>query len=486
MKTRLHKYQIALSLCVLLSLLMVRPGFAAAPTLIDHFTVAQTLSLTYQGSTGLTVTGNNSVAGANILGGERDLIASVSSANPTNLTDQPYQATVASHSLTISSGTDLLFTTEMQWDGSGDLTKANINPIGLQTLGVGVDLTVGGEDRFIFGLPSSDVGGKFTLRVYTSANECSESVWNFPGAVNAFNQTVIERLYSTFTTICGGYSSLATFTNVGAISLTIETSITSPSLDMSMDLIGQDVAPFKDFGDLPDDGGTAFRYEYFKDVTQSNALHVDTGLTLGASESLENVKRTDGTDNATADTLDNGVTPVAPWNDVVNGGTVSVVVSGCPLTQTNCYLTAFIDWNQDGSFWNVVGDTWQTGERILANYLVTNGTQTVTFDIPTIAGKTDGSFANQVFYARFRVTDTPFNQPTAWGAAFSGEVEDYKWTFGVTAVSVERLTASSPVSPLQPILPFAAALVLALGAGLVGFVLPRKLLKQSPVKKERS
>lgn len=456
-----------------MSLIMVRAGTAAAPSLIDHFTTAQTLSLTYQGSTGTTVTGSNSVSGANILGGERDLAASVSSANPFNLTDQPYQANVSNHSLTISSGTDLLFTTELQWDGSADATKSVIDPIGLQTAGTGVDLTAGGQNRFIFGLPSSDVGGQFSMRVYTNATSCSESVWNFPGAVNIYNQTVVERLYSSFTT-CSGFASAATFSNVGAISLTIATSITSPSLDMSMDLVGQDVAPYKDFGDLPDDGGTAFRYEYFKDVTLSNAFHVDTSLTLGASVSLENVKRTDGTDNATADTLDNGVTPIAPWSAgaaPANGGKVSVEVAGCPTS--SCYLTAFIDWNQDGSFWDVPGDNWQTGEKILNNVVVSNGTQTVTFDIPSIAGITDGSFANKVFYTRYRLTDTPMTQGTAYGAAFSGEVEDYRITFGVTAVTLERLNASSPAAPVQPILPI-AALVLAAGAGLAGFVLRRK------------
>lgn len=255
---------------------------------------------------------------------------------------------------------------------------------------------------FIFGIPSSDLGGQFIMRIYTSATECSQSTFNFPGGISNFNQTVVERLFSTFTTvsatniICPTYSALANITNVGAISLTIATSNSFPSLDMSLDLVAQAAGPYKDFGDLPDDGGTTFRYEYFKDVVadKSEAFHVDTGLTLGVSGSLENTKRTDATDNATADTLDNGVTASGlPWSAGTNTGQVTVVVAGCPAA--SCYLTAFIDWNQDGSFWNVLLDNWQTGERILNNVVVTNYSQAVQFNIPSITGITDGSFARQ-------------------------------------------------------------------------------------------
>lgn|GEM_PF-985627 len=474
MKHQMRIFQIALSMCLLLSLVMVRSGTAAPPSLIDHFTTAQFLKITWPGGAVAPITTFNATSGANILGGERDLIATVWSANPSNLSAQDYTADVANHSLNISSGVDLLFTTELQWDGSADVNKEVINPTGLG----GVNLTTGGQNRFIFGLPSSDVGGKFTVRVYSSTTACSQSTWTFSGGINSYNMAVVERTYAAFVppfagaSICSGYSSLAVFSNVGAISLTIASSLTDSSLDMSMDLVGEDIAPYKDYGDLPDDGGAAYRYEWFKDASLANAFHVDTGLTLGPAIDLENVKPTDGLDTATADNFDDGITPSAlPWFGGAQGQ-VSVVVNGCPAA--NCYLTGFVDWNQDGSFWDVDGDTWQVGERILANAPVTNGGQTVNFDIPVIVGITDGSFANLTFFARFRITDTPFSQPTAYGAAFSGEVEDYLWTFSPTAVKIDRLTATSPTAPLQPILPFAAAAAIAAVALLAGFVLRRK------------
>jgi hypothetical protein len=477
MKRNLHLLQIALILCVMFSLVSVRGSSAIAPTVIDHFTDPQLINLSVPNTTvkAAPVTSVSSVLGSNILGGERDLIAAVWS-DGTASGNEPYQVTASSHALTISSGTGLFFTTELQWDGSSDASKGLINPVGLG----GVDLTVGGtKDQFIFDLPSSDVGGTFTMQIYSGPISCSQSVWNFPDGVNSFNMAVVERAYSFFTTICpGAYTSQADFTNVGAISLTIATLNTSPGLDMSVDMVGEDVLPYQDFGDLPegyDSGsGITFLYENYKNVPLAQAYHVDTGLTLGPTSSLEDFKRTNGLFNATADTLDNGITPITPWKaGTTNGGQVTVVVNGCAVDP--CYLTAFVDWNQDGSFWDVDLDTWQAGERILSNYPVSNGTHNVSFNIPSITGITDGdNVASVVLYARFRLVEAPLSQGTAYGAAFSGEVEDYMWTFGTTAVTIDRLTAASPAAPLQPILPFAVGIMLVAGAGLTGLMLRRK------------
>jgi hypothetical protein len=156
--------------------------------------------------------------------------------------------------------------------------------------------------------------------------------------------------------------------------------------------------------------------------------------------------------------VDNGVTATGgSWTAGVGGGQVTVLVSGCPAA--DCYLNAFIDWNKDRDFWNLAGDAFDSGEKVLSNYVVHNGSNIIPINIP--AGTT---IAGQSFYARFRLTEEMAAiGGSPWGAYFSGEVEDYLWTFGTTAVTLAKFDASSPLSSALPF----AALLFPVGLGML-------------------
>jgi hypothetical protein len=97
-------------------------------------------------------------------------------------------------------------------------------------------------------------------------------------------------------------------------------------------------------------------------------------------------------------------------------------------------------------------------------HLPAAGTQTIDFDIP--AGTFDGS-NSETIYARFRVFTSRPSSPDA--AAFDGEVEEYAWNFGPTAITLQSINATATTS--------ANWLVAALLAGfatLVGAFVLRK------------
>jgi hypothetical protein len=194
-----------------------------------------------------------------------------------------------------------------------------------------------------------------------------------------------------------------------------------------------------DMGDLPD--------------TYNNTLLADNGprhtlgtLFLGSGATPD----TDGHESATAagDT-DNGVvrTTGVHWQVGANGASVDVTVSGCAST---CYLAAWFDWNNDRDFND-------SGEGVLRDRAVSNGTQPITFDIPV------GTTIQNTFNGRFRLYPSSMGvlaQPT--GLTTNGEVEDYQWSFGPTAVTLNSMTARVEASD-----PIALPIYLLMGVGAV-------------------
>jgi hypothetical protein len=136
----------------------------------------------------------------------------------------------------------------------------------------------------------------------------------------------------------------------------------------------------------------------------------------------------DGDDNDGNDDEDGvEVTPAVTWSPGANGGSLDVTVGGCSGT---CYFSGWIDWGNDDSLS-------QDGDRILTAHPVTNGTQTITFDIPV------GTTMDVGYYARYRLFDSDSwlaTSPT--GMATNGEVEDYLHGFVPTAVELLSLTAT--------------------------------------------
>ncbi len=178
-----------------------------------------------------------------------------------------------------------------------------------------------------------------------------------------------------------------------------------------------------DFGDLPASYGTML-----EDNGARHSIPPSGAVYLGSAPTTEG----DALENTMANgDVDEGVAVSSKWNNGPNGAGVSVTVGGCSGT---CYLSAWVDWNGDGDFNDA-------NEKVLVDRAVTNGSNTITFDVP--AGTFDGS-TNKTLNARFRLYPTTTNstaQPT--GLVTNGEVEDYQWTFKPNAVSLIQLQARS-------------------------------------------
>lgn len=129
-------------------------------------------------------------------------------------------------------------------------------------------------------------------------------------------------------------------------------------------------------------------------------------------------------------------TPGVAWTPGTNNGSVDVTVTGEFCQSNDCYLNAWVDWNNDGDFTDA-------NEQIFSDRVVREGESTLTFPVPAAPD----CFSSQPCTARFRLTETADDGTRApvgpTGPASTGEVEDYAWNFTPTAVSLHTLTAQS-------------------------------------------
>jgi len=339
-------------------------------------------------------------------------------------------------------------TAQVVWDGD-DNNATVISRTGLS----GVDLTDGDtNDGFLVQVIFDDLEIDLTFKVYTGTN-WSESTIRLPGGIaEATNRMDVFFPFSGFT-IGGGTG--AVLTSTGAVVMEIDGTVAA-SADLTLDMVESNSD--REYGDLPASYGTA--------ITTAN--HIPQVLRLGNNLDTES----DGQPNASAngdDTADSpddedGVqpTPSQNWSVGVNGGSIDVTVEGCSGT---CYLNGWINWNSTGD-----SDFGDTGEPVLNDYGISNGAdQTIPITIPTGTDVTD-----TYFFARFRLCDATgeCNTATAQNVT-NGEVEDYKWSFGPTAVTLRRLEAISVPSRF-PVGPAAAALALLASGIVVGGVVVRR------------
>lgn len=226
-----------------------------------------------------------------------------------------------------------------------------------------------------------------------------------------------------FNNLPNGSYTVSVNQNAPNLTGTSPTTPTSRGVTISnADVIDQDFGfvSLVDMGDLPPGYNTM--------LNDDGARHAVGTIYLGAA--LPDVDA-DGQESGAADGDDtngssdeDGVVRSAGVNWTVGSGTgsVDVTVGGCTGT---CFLSAWIDWTRDGT------DFTDAGERILLDAAVTNGTQTVTFDIPGSA-----TFPN-TYNVRFRLYESSTGGAALpYGLAINGEVEDYQWAFGPTAVSL--------------------------------------------------
>jgi len=95
---------------------------------------------------------------------------------------------------------------------------------------------------------------------------------------------------------------------------------------------------------------------------------------------------------------------------------------------SSCYLSGWIDWGQDNAY--------DTTDRIWNDEPVSNGISRLTTVVPV-------DVTNQTLSARFRICDTTgtCNTPDATDVQ-GGEIEEYRWSFGPTAVQLETFAGT--------------------------------------------
>jgi hypothetical protein len=183
-------------------------------------------------------------------------------------------------------------------------------------------------------------------------------------------------------------------------------------------LINQDYGFFAnmDCGDAPSSYNTL--------LADQGPCHITNGNYLGTAPDAE----PNGQPNATAtgDGADeDGVLRAGGlW---VPGATVQIEAT---VAGTNGYLIAWFDWNNDGDF-NDAGETVQYGS-------VVAGVNPLNVVIP--AGYTTGQTVN----SRFRLYSGAPGSISSTGIVNGGEIEDYQWNFGPTAVTLQNISAAAP------------------------------------------
>ncbi len=153
-----------------------------------------------------------------------------------------------------------------------------------------------------------------------------------------------------------------------------------------------------DYGDAPDPKYTTKR-------ENNGPRHtVVPGFSLGADVRPDaDAKLTD------ADEFDDGV----QFSQLVAAFQSSVTINATVPSGTSAYLSAWIDYNQDGVFANT--------ERIANGLPLTSATTTLSFVVSSAS-------LNGTTYARFRLSSDPTAIASPNGAAPDGEVEDYAVT----------------------------------------------------------
>jgi cysteine-rich repeat protein len=409
-------------------------GAAAAGIVIDSFDTDQAVGRTGVG----TATGTVGGVSTAIIGGERDVLVTVTSGTGTlNVDANLSLAGGLSHaSAGLVRGTALI-----TYDGN-DNDAATLDATGLG----GVDLTNGGADNLLYvSLPFADLGASIRVTVYSDATRCSTLSQAVPGGVRA--PPLPRALLFPFASFSqgAGCTGTADFTSAGAVTLLIDgTSI--GATDLSLELFATGVA---DLGDLP----SGFMNTTLAD---SGAAHVIcTGLKLGAeidgeSDGQESTDATADDMTGTPDDEDGVViTPASVWTvgtPTLNGGKVDVTVMG-----DGC-LSAWLDWNGDNDFDD-------PGESILGNVVVSTGSTTQSFAIPA------GVVFPNTFFARFRLY--PRDDPGGTNNCVSprapilqyvcGEVEDYRLAISAPPTPTATQTPTITSTPTPTFTPTIAA-----------------------------
>jgi hypothetical protein len=134
-----------------------------------------------------------------------------------------------------------------------------------------------------------------------------------------------------------------------------------------------------------------------------------------------------------------------------------VEVNGC-ADNADCYLNGWIDWNRDFDFED-------PDDQIFFEQTVQNGLNTLTIQVPAM----ENYLVGDDVYAHFRLCSstgpTPNGCNELGGEANDGEVEDYFWEFGPTAVELVSIEATTNYA--VPFALLAGALILLFSGGAI-------------------
>jgi len=322
------------------------------------------------------------------------------------------------------------------WDGVDN------NAVNIATSGLGgVDLTGGGtQDGFRFRIVNADKSSGLLMAVYSSTNRYTHVI-SLPGGIESGHTVDVFFPFASFG-LAGGTADTNWRKHAGAIVMVITG---TADADVAIDLLN--TFSGREYGDLPTSAqGCTNPGNACYSTAVLEAYHVPQGMRLGYSVDVEsNYQATyaatgdDAVSGLDVDDEDGVVVrikqslPECKWQSGFHG-CVQVTMRGCSSSNP-CLVVGWIDFNRDGDFADpgedVVADV-QVGDVTLLNQQ---------FSLPT------SYVENRNYYARFRVcpclgTDCATSEclnPT--GNATNGEVEDYWWPLGPTAIELRSLTA---------------------------------------------
>jgi hypothetical protein len=432
----LRKRKEFIVLMVVLALVMVTVIISAAPVTIDTFndgngaggqaTVCDDPAI--DGCFG-GLFSRDSATDVTVLGGERDLLVTQTSGTG-NVWIYVNQG--GSQRLAYASDPGTRGTGQIVWDGNDN------DALAINTTGLGVvDLTDGGLNNGIqLIVYSTDGNFNLTIRLINGATESNYTLV-LATAVSAPGQS----FFIPFTSFTG---TLVSPTDVEAVVFDIAQQ--ADAVDLEMDLF--EATANTDFGDLP--------------ALYNSTLNVDNGarhtvgaLYLGAiidreSDGFESANA-DGDNNQDLNDEEGVVRQPGVGGSGGNGGwTNGTVASGnggrfdITITGGSGVPQVFMDFGDGGG--NLSGTltavTLRDNTGTPLGMPLAAGLHQVYFDIP------GGTFAvnGQPIAARVRLSSA--GGLTATGLAPDGEVEDYIYTFGPTAVTLQNASASgSSVMP---------------------------------------
>ena len=430
--------QFLISISISVGLALVVAGLVFADHLvIDDFSSGSTTLIAQIPLGGGTDMDSASVAGT-MVGDQRDAVMTATGDVNAGLSFLFFRVIPAVSRLDYAADSGVTGAVHVEWDGDADTPPTSTLDVTGLCDPTCKDLTTDQADGIHVEVTFDDFESDLNFKIYTDGSNWSYRTLTLPGnIVQPSNHVDFFLPFAGPNGFSTGGGMGANFTQVGAIVLDVDAF--NPSTQFRLTFLEAD--NWRDYGDLPDSsvGG-------LYSTAILSASHIAHGLRLGNNNDIEELPNpstlANGDDNnqnpPTND--EDGVVRTSgknwtPGSAPGDGGSVDVTIKGC--ISPPCYLNGWIDWNSDGDFNDTIDGV---SEQIISDLpRINNSTLPIAFSIPSSI-----IVANSNFFARFRLCPSSgtCNNVTAQDV-FNGEVEDYYWGFGPTAITLASLTARS-------------------------------------------